>query len=250
MIYELQCQNCLVIGEMDEFIEEFECPQCGGVMLPLTPSEDLSEEGEECKTIAISRDEIDEYRKSLKVAQAVDVGIGGMFTSTTAPTASTKATKSSKSPTKTGPKLKSVEDLTKTVVRKTQSDIGDSLMAADATQKISDVLTGTSTTPISLDDTQIEQPMHVAHLEQQMHGSGYDVRADIESAKREISVYKDEILAEIRRERDELETRWREISYLEEISAKNRTIVMLLVVFVLVLILGAAIYMLFQKDIF
>ena len=29
MIYELKCTQCGIIGELEEYIEEFDCPQCG-----------------------------------------------------------------------------------------------------------------------------------------------------------------------------------------------------------------------------
>ena len=99
MSFELQCQSCHVVGELDEYLEEFECPQCGGLMLPTSsaPAAIEEEEEEDCPTISISRSQIADYRKNLKVAKAVDIGFGGMFSSSS-----------------TGPLAKSAEQLTRT----------------------------------------------------------------------------------------------------------------------------------------
>ncbi len=72
MPFELQCQSCQVVGEVDEYIEEFECPQCGGTMLPLAVEEE--EEAYETPTISISRGAIMDYKNSLKRAKPVSVG--------------------------------------------------------------------------------------------------------------------------------------------------------------------------------
>jgi len=99
MSFELQCQSCQVVGELDEYIEEFECPQCGGLMLPVSNAAPapLEEEDDEAPTISISRSQVADYKKNLKVAAPVDIGFGGMFTSSS-----------------TGPLSKSSEQLTRT----------------------------------------------------------------------------------------------------------------------------------------
>ncbi|MBR3708541.1 MAG: hypothetical protein IKM17_05975, partial [Lentisphaeria bacterium] len=35
MAYQMQCSKCGVIGELDTPVAEFECPSCGGTMLPV-----------------------------------------------------------------------------------------------------------------------------------------------------------------------------------------------------------------------
>ncbi|NOY75957.1 MAG: hypothetical protein GXP32_09250 [Kiritimatiellaeota bacterium] len=80
--YQYQCQSCNVVGELDEHYEQFDCPQCGGIMLPLnSPNEPAPYELDEDATIAIPRDELQDIPGDIKVAQAVDLGFGGMLTS-------------------------------------------------------------------------------------------------------------------------------------------------------------------------
>jgi DNA-directed RNA polymerase subunit RPC12/RpoP len=80
--YQYQCQSCGVVGELDEYYEQFKCPQCDGVMLPLnTQDEPAPYELDEDATIAIPRDGLqNEMGGDIKVAQAVDLGFGGMLT--------------------------------------------------------------------------------------------------------------------------------------------------------------------------
>ena len=35
MAYQMQCSKCGVIGELETPVAEFECPSCGGTMLPV-----------------------------------------------------------------------------------------------------------------------------------------------------------------------------------------------------------------------
>ena len=64
MPFELQCQNCKVIGELDEYIDQFECPQCHGVMLPINNQvEEEEDEDDDAPTISISRSQIADYKK-------------------------------------------------------------------------------------------------------------------------------------------------------------------------------------------
>ena len=35
MAYQMQCSKCGVVGELDTPVAEFECPSCGGTMLPV-----------------------------------------------------------------------------------------------------------------------------------------------------------------------------------------------------------------------
>jgi len=80
-MFELKCQGCGVIGELEEPMDEFDCPQCGAIMLPVNNNASEKKEVEEdddTPTIAISKSAIQDY-KNIKVAKAVDVGFGGMF---------------------------------------------------------------------------------------------------------------------------------------------------------------------------
>ncbi len=86
MPYDLQCQSCHVIGEVDEYMEEFECPQCSGTMLPLVEEEEEELNDYETPTISISLTEINEYKESLKVASVVNTGFGDVLASATAKT--------------------------------------------------------------------------------------------------------------------------------------------------------------------
>ena len=116
----LKCQSCGVVGEMEEYIDEFECPNCRGIMLPATPAvprpqditqtqkaditqlidealpdmEEFDELEDNTPTIAISKEQISEYKKNIKVAKPVDVGMfssGSTSVSLQVPTKSASA---------------------------------------------------------------------------------------------------------------------------------------------------------------
>lgn len=91
-VFELKCQSCGVLGELEEYMDEFDCPQCGGKMYPVdktkkaaTETTRLSSEEQEnleqtkleqeTATISISKAQINEYKKNIKVAKPVDIGI-------------------------------------------------------------------------------------------------------------------------------------------------------------------------------
>lgn len=84
-IFELKCESCGIIGELEEYMDEFDCPQCGGKMYPLeknkkdmTETTRLSNEEVpevETATISISKAQINEYKQNIKVAKPVDIGI-------------------------------------------------------------------------------------------------------------------------------------------------------------------------------
>jgi len=82
-IFQYQCESCMVVGELDAYYESFDCPQCGGIMNPLNaPDQPAPYELDEDATIAIPRDfamasEIPKV--GVKVAQAVDLGFGGIL---------------------------------------------------------------------------------------------------------------------------------------------------------------------------
>lgn len=84
MAYELICQKCGTIGELEDPIDEFECPNCGGRMLPEGSQQEASAAPHEhaahddsTPTIAISRSQIQEYR-NVKIAKTADLGFGGV----------------------------------------------------------------------------------------------------------------------------------------------------------------------------
>lgn len=78
MAFELVCQQCGVIGELEDPIDEFECPVCKGKMVPVKPHSPVETGHEDnTPTIAISRSQIQEYR-SVKVAKTADFGFGGV----------------------------------------------------------------------------------------------------------------------------------------------------------------------------
>ncbi|MCX6986169.1 MAG: hypothetical protein NT118_15685 [Lentisphaerae bacterium] len=97
MPVEYKCQTCQAIGDLDSFVNQIECPNCGGVMTPAAtppppqpPPAAASEgidEGETPTTI-VPRSEIlkemaatsDQPRKVVKVAKIVNIGFGGMLT--------------------------------------------------------------------------------------------------------------------------------------------------------------------------
>ncbi len=86
MSYELQCQSCQIIGEIDEYIEEFSCPQCGGLMIPIEDEDNSMD----VPTISISENQIEQYRNSLKKAAPVDMGFGTIASSHAAPKTNVK----------------------------------------------------------------------------------------------------------------------------------------------------------------
>lgn len=85
MAFELICQKCGTVGELEEPIDEFECPVCQGKMLPVSvqKKETVVETAHANKiddatpTIAISRSQIQEYR-NVKIAKMADLGFGGV----------------------------------------------------------------------------------------------------------------------------------------------------------------------------
>ena len=97
MPFEYKCQACQAIGDLDSFVNQIECPNCGGVMTPAaTPpppqpppaaASKRIDEGETPTTI-VPRSEIlkemaataDQPRKVVKIAKIVNIGFGGMLT--------------------------------------------------------------------------------------------------------------------------------------------------------------------------
>lgn len=97
MPFEYKCQACQAIGDLDSFVNQIECPNCGGVMTPAAtppppqPSPAAASEGideGETPTTIVPRSEIlkemaataDQPRKVVKVAKIVNIGFGGMLT--------------------------------------------------------------------------------------------------------------------------------------------------------------------------
>jgi len=82
-----KCETCGAIGELNEFYEFLQCPQCAGKMLPINSLEELMAEDfippnlDDDATISISREFIPKAHKGVKVAAAVDIGFGGMLSS-------------------------------------------------------------------------------------------------------------------------------------------------------------------------
>ena len=87
MIFEYKCTSCQVVGELEELVNQVECPNCGGMMVPVNaPQSDAVVDGEE-PTIKVPRSEFMNERpgqpkRAVKVAKAVNIGFGGMLTST------------------------------------------------------------------------------------------------------------------------------------------------------------------------
>ena len=88
MAFEYKCNACQVIGELDELVNHVDCPNCGGMMAPLNASPQQSDIGDDEElTIKVPRGEFmnessGHPKKTLKVAKAVNIGFGGMLTST------------------------------------------------------------------------------------------------------------------------------------------------------------------------
>ena len=83
--FQYQCQSCNVVGELDEYHSSFKCPECGGAMIPLNqPNEPAPYKLDDDATIAIPRDSIPQEHRPVKVAKAVDLGFGGILTSSSA----------------------------------------------------------------------------------------------------------------------------------------------------------------------
>ncbi|MFZ2656938.1 MAG: hypothetical protein WAX69_18540, partial [Victivallales bacterium] len=87
MPFEYKCTACQAVGELDELVNQIECPNCGGMMVPLSapvPQSDIFE-GEE-PTIKVPRGEFmnepSQPKRTVKVAKAVNIGFGGMLAST------------------------------------------------------------------------------------------------------------------------------------------------------------------------
>ena len=71
MAYLMKCSKCGVVGELDDFMPEFDCPSCGGVMYP------AAAEKKNTSTMSISRSQVESYKK-VKVARAVNVGFSDL----------------------------------------------------------------------------------------------------------------------------------------------------------------------------
>lgn len=92
MPFEYKCQSCQAIGDLDSFVDQIECPNCGGVMFPSggptpLPTQTAAADGDAPTTI-VPRGEIlkemaataEQPRKVVKVAKIVNIGFGGMLT--------------------------------------------------------------------------------------------------------------------------------------------------------------------------
>lgn len=83
-----KCESCGAIGELNEYYDFLQCPQCQGKMLPLNTLDELMSSNfvppnlDDDATISISREFIPKSHKGVKVAAAVDIGFGGMLSST------------------------------------------------------------------------------------------------------------------------------------------------------------------------
>jgi hypothetical protein len=98
MPFEYKCQSCQAIGDLDSFVNQIECPNCGGVMFPLTalspapaPAPAAPEEfnAGETPTTIVPRAELlkemaaaseEQPKRVVKVAKIVNIGFGGMLT--------------------------------------------------------------------------------------------------------------------------------------------------------------------------
>jgi hypothetical protein len=97
MPFEYKCQSCQAIGDLDSFVNQIECPNCGGVMFPFTapspapaapPAPEEFNAGETPTTI-VPRAELlkemaaaseEQPKRVVKVAKIVNIGFGGMLT--------------------------------------------------------------------------------------------------------------------------------------------------------------------------
>lgn len=79
----MKCEGCGVIGELDEPMDDFVCPECGEVMHPADAPP--KQEGGKTPTVSISREQVNAY-KQVKVAKPAGHGFGklGIKTDTTA----------------------------------------------------------------------------------------------------------------------------------------------------------------------
>ena len=94
MSFLYRCQSCKVLGEMDELEAEVQCPQCGGVMLPIKDENGhdiFSGEDLDAPTVAVPTGQIMEElrngatqapKRPVKIAKAVDLGFGGLLSKT------------------------------------------------------------------------------------------------------------------------------------------------------------------------
>jgi len=90
MSFEYKCQSCQAIGDIDSFVDQIECPNCGGIMTPVTLPQTASNaydgivDGEEPTIVVPRGDNPDETgshsKRAVKVAKIVDIGFGGMLT--------------------------------------------------------------------------------------------------------------------------------------------------------------------------
>ncbi|MFA6294241.1 MAG: hypothetical protein WC637_20790 [Victivallales bacterium] len=94
MPFEYKCNSCQAIGDLDSFVDQVECPSCGGMMYPVNapPQEaqaaDLGPDQGDTPTTIVPRAEIlreiaataDQPRRVVKVAKFVNIGFGGMLT--------------------------------------------------------------------------------------------------------------------------------------------------------------------------
>ena len=93
MPFEYKCQSCQAIGDIDSFVNQVECPNCGGIMTPVNapPARTFASNGivdgdETTSSIAPHGGISDEtaatagQKRVVKVAKIVDIGFGGMLT--------------------------------------------------------------------------------------------------------------------------------------------------------------------------
>ncbi len=93
MPFEYKCNSCQSIGDLDSFVDQIECPSCRGTMYPVNvppPTAQAApgfDQGDTPTTI-VPRAEIlreiaataDQPKKVVKVAKFVNIGFGGMLT--------------------------------------------------------------------------------------------------------------------------------------------------------------------------
>ncbi len=91
MGFRYQCQSCQVCGEMDEYHNEFPCPQCGGRMIPigsLAENGNFTQDDLDAPTTSIFKKQLLEDisnnapKRPVKIAKTVDLGFAGMLSKT------------------------------------------------------------------------------------------------------------------------------------------------------------------------
>lgn len=90
MPFEYKCPSCQATGDLDSFVNQIECPNCGGMMNPVTaPTQtDTSAADVETPTTVVPGSEIlkeaeaipEQPKRVVKVAKFVNIGFGGMLT--------------------------------------------------------------------------------------------------------------------------------------------------------------------------